>query len=94
MINLSWIKTNLNSNLICDIKHHLLAESDSSFPFELYRLVSLRRNAVASSSSKSKKPSQSSGLKEGQPLPANGTCKHYKKSFRWLRYYNAIVFSE
>ncbi|CAH3161631.1 unnamed protein product [Porites evermanni] len=48
--------------------------------------VSLRRNTVASSSSKSKKPSQSSGLKEGQPLPANGTCKHYKKSFRWLRF--------
>lgn len=48
--------------------------------------VSLRRNAVASSSSKSKKPFQSSGLKEGQPLPANGTCKHYKKSFRWLRF--------
>ncbi|XP_014670398.1 PREDICTED: uncharacterized protein LOC106811186 isoform X2 [Priapulus caudatus] len=25
-------------------------------------------------------------IKEGQPLPDNGTCKHYKKSFRWLRF--------
>ncbi|KAK0394275.1 hypothetical protein QR680_000665 [Steinernema hermaphroditum] len=22
----------------------------------------------------------------GQPLPENGTCKHYKKSYRWLRF--------
>lgn len=22
----------------------------------------------------------------GKPLPANGTCKHYKQSFRWLRF--------
>ncbi|XP_071480408.1 uncharacterized protein [Diadema antillarum] len=25
-------------------------------------------------------------IKEGSPLPANGACKHYKKSFRWLRF--------
>lgn len=24
-------------------------------------------------------------VQEGKPLPENGTCKHYKKSFRWLR---------
>uniref|UniRef100_A0A914UZC8 Nucleoporin NUP42 n=1 Tax=Plectus sambesii TaxID=2011161 RepID=A0A914UZC8_9BILA len=23
---------------------------------------------------------------EGEPLPDNGTCKHYKKSFRWFRF--------
>jgi len=26
-------------------------------------------------------------IQDGHPLPSNGTCKHYKKSFRWLRYY-------
>ncbi|XP_066917301.1 uncharacterized protein [Clytia hemisphaerica] len=26
------------------------------------------------------------GIKEGQPLPDTGTCKHYKKSHRWLRF--------
>ncbi|KAL4227663.1 hypothetical protein ACF0H5_013099 [Mactra antiquata] len=25
-------------------------------------------------------------IKEGLPLPNNGACKHYKKSFRWLRF--------
>lgn len=25
-------------------------------------------------------------IKEGKPLPDNGSCKHYKKSFRWLRF--------
>ena len=25
-------------------------------------------------------------IKEGFPLPDTGTCRHYKKSFRWLRY--------
>ncbi|XP_054714815.1 uncharacterized protein LOC129224392 [Uloborus diversus] len=25
-------------------------------------------------------------VKEGEPLPQFGTCKHYKKSFRWLRF--------
>jgi len=25
-------------------------------------------------------------IKIGNPLPDNGTCKHYKKSYRWFRY--------
>jgi len=25
-------------------------------------------------------------LKPGQPLPSTGTCKHYKRSYRWLRF--------
>ena len=25
-------------------------------------------------------------IKEGFPLPDTGTCRHYKKSFRWFRY--------
>lgn len=25
-------------------------------------------------------------IKSGQPLPNNGTCQHYKKSFRWMRF--------
>ncbi|KAK6188083.1 hypothetical protein SNE40_004344 [Patella caerulea] len=25
-------------------------------------------------------------IQEGKPLPANGACKHYKKSYRWLRF--------
>ena len=32
------------------------------------------------------KEKQQLGLVKGQPLPRNGTCKHYKKSNRWLRF--------
>ena len=24
-------------------------------------------------------------IQEGKPLPDQGTCKHYSKSYRWLR---------
>ena len=34
---------------------------------------------------KKKKIPKEPGIKEGQPLPDTGTCKHYKKSHRWLR---------
>ncbi|XP_078374133.1 uncharacterized protein LOC144657650 isoform X1 [Oculina patagonica] len=47
--------------------------------------ASLKKSKDSSALSKPKKP-PSSGIKEGQPLPANGSCKHYKKSFRWLRF--------
>lgn len=26
------------------------------------------------------------GIKVGQPLPSNGSCRHYKKSNRWMRF--------
>ncbi|XP_068741541.1 uncharacterized protein [Montipora capricornis] len=48
--------------------------------------VSLRKNATLGIPSKPKKTPRNAGVKEGQPLPGNGTCKHYKKSFRWLRF--------
>ena len=32
------------------------------------------------------KPQRLIGLVVGQPLPEKGTCKHYRKSFRWLRF--------
>ncbi|EJW86071.1 zinc finger protein [Wuchereria bancrofti] len=33
-----------------------------------------------------KKVERSVMLVEGQPLPENGACKHYKKSYRWFRF--------
>ena len=35
---------------------------------------------------KKKKVPKDPAIKEGRPLPDEGTCKHYKKSYRWLRY--------
>ena len=31
-------------------------------------------------------------LKDGEPLPEYGTCQHYKKSHRWLRFV-LLIFS-
>ncbi|XP_064608357.1 uncharacterized protein LOC135472674 [Liolophura sinensis] len=36
--------------------------------------------------SKQRKVGRDPAIQEGKPLPAEGTCKHYKKSFRWLRF--------
>merc|ERR1712226_1781367 len=33
-----------------------------------------------------KKAVKHPGIKEGKPLPDQGACKHYKKSYRWLRF--------
>ena len=33
-----------------------------------------------------KKKVREPGIVPGHPLPDNGTCKHYKKSFRWFRF--------
>eukprot|EP00057_Strongylocentrotus_purpuratus_P030864 XP_782924.3 PREDICTED: uncharacterized protein LOC577616 [Strongylocentrotus purpuratus] len=35
---------------------------------------------------KKEKRQRDPAIQEGLPLPANGTCQHYKKSFRWLRF--------
>ncbi|XP_070542853.1 uncharacterized protein [Ptychodera flava] len=35
---------------------------------------------------KIKKVAKDPAIQEGKPLPEFGTCKHYKKSFRWLRF--------
>ncbi|VBB32327.1 unnamed protein product, partial [Acanthocheilonema viteae] len=42
-------------------------------------------NSVQKSKQK-KKIERSMMLIEGQPLPENGTCRHYKKSYRWFRF--------
>lgn len=41
---------------------------------------------------KVKKVPKDPAIKEGSSLPNDGTCKHYKKSFRWLRYKCIIYF--
>ena len=33
-----------------------------------------------------KKPPKNPAIREGCPLPEFGTCRHYKHSYRWLRF--------
>lgn len=35
---------------------------------------------------KKEKKVKDPAIQEGRPLPDNGTCKHFKKSFRWFRF--------
>ncbi|KFG59316.1 CHY zinc finger protein, partial [Toxoplasma gondii RUB] len=49
-------------------------------------LTGVTKNLLISTSEKKKKAKDELTLKLGTPLPDNGTCKHYKKSFRWLRF--------
>ncbi|RUS73744.1 hypothetical protein EGW08_018481 [Elysia chlorotica] len=41
---------------------------------------------IKTATSKAKKPLKDPSIREGYPLPQFGTCKHYKQSFRWLRF--------
>jgi len=56
-------------------------------------LVSDAKNAVELNAAKksSLKPVHDPLIQDGKPLPSNGACKHYKKSFRWLRWWHSHV---
>ena len=47
-----------------------------------------KRTAAAAGPSKKQKADElkALGIEPGKPLPANGTCKHYGKSYRWFRF--------
>ncbi len=45
---------------------------------------STKKRVVTAKTSKPKSKTVQTGLKPGEPLPKEGTCKHYKHSHRWL----------
>uniref|UniRef100_A0A0R3RPI5 C3H1-type domain-containing protein n=1 Tax=Elaeophora elaphi TaxID=1147741 RepID=A0A0R3RPI5_9BILA len=51
-----------------------------------FNSIAKEDSSIPKSRQKKKKVKQSMLLVEGQPLPENGTCKHYKKSYRWFRF--------
>jgi hypothetical protein len=46
----------------------------------------MKKRKAKSSGGSGRKDTQSVGLVLGQSLPQNGSCEHYKKSFRWLKF--------
>lgn len=48
--------------------------------------TSKKSNQDSQQNATKKKIHREPGIKEGEALPGNGACKHYKKSFRWLRF--------
>uniref|UniRef100_A0A1I8EZ77 CHY-type domain-containing protein n=1 Tax=Wuchereria bancrofti TaxID=6293 RepID=A0A1I8EZ77_WUCBA len=51
-----------------------------------FNAIEKEDSSVPKSKQKKKKVERSVMLVEGQPLPENGACKHYKKSYRWFRF--------
>lgn len=51
-----------------------------------FNAIEKEDSSVPKGKQKKKKVERSVILVEGQPLPENGTCKHYKKSYRWFRF--------
>jgi uncharacterized CHY-type Zn-finger protein len=58
------------------------------FMMDQVKLVKLTPNIIQPSqlALKKKKEKQDLGIIVGQPLPNNGACSHYKKSYRWFRF--------
>ncbi|CAG9537272.1 unnamed protein product [Cercopithifilaria johnstoni] len=51
-----------------------------------FNSIAKEDDSVPKSKQKKKKVERLMMLVEGQPLPENGTCRHYKKSYRWFRF--------
>jgi len=51
-----------------------------------FRLLSSNLEDNIEENKKRKESDKEMGIRKGKPLPENGTCKHYKKSNRWLRF--------
>jgi len=57
-----------------------------SIAFEALRAVRVKTEGGGDQAPKKKKTPKEPGIEPGKPLPENGTCKHYKHSYRWLRF--------
>uniref|UniRef100_A0A1I8ADH6 Nucleoporin NUP42 n=1 Tax=Steinernema glaseri TaxID=37863 RepID=A0A1I8ADH6_9BILA len=83
VVNLSNAVVNKNWCHDCHTKcEFAIFTSRFSGNFELI----LREDNTVARSTKKKKAELGPAIVVGQPLPENGTCKHYKKSYRWLRF--------
>lgn len=55
---------------------------------QFHKIKAVRATPVNVEVKKVKKPKDPMmmGVRVGFPLPENGACKHYKRSFRWMRF--------
>ncbi|CAA18406.2 zf-CHY type zinc finger protein [Schizosaccharomyces pombe] len=51
-----------------------------------FHLLKQRQSSMGGKVSAKKKQKQNLNITKGLPLPNNGACEHYKKSFRWFRF--------
>ncbi|KAK3096608.1 hypothetical protein FSP39_001645 [Pinctada imbricata] len=70
----------------CHAKMRVMGESVKFSVLEPSSLQIDRENIQSVNVQKPKKIPKDPAIQLGNPLPDEGTCKHYKKSFRWLRF--------
>lgn len=68
----------------------MITTSDETYPaFKIPEVKFLLISAAAARTDRApvrKKAKESLGIVAGQPLPRNGRCSHYGKSYRWFRF--------
>jgi hypothetical protein len=78
--------------ITCRFCHtHLLLHLEQVRFIRIGAAISSQQNSSSNESQsnatrKAKKPTKEPGIVPGKPLPNNGSCAHYKKSYRWLRF--------
>ncbi|XP_046549896.1 uncharacterized protein LOC124259746 [Haliotis rubra] len=70
----------------CHQKMKIAADSVQFFQLQPSGVVTDPKQKVHEVAAKKRRVPKDPAIQEGKPLPANGTCKHYKKSYRWFRF--------
>lgn len=70
----------------CNVKMAVLMESVKFLQLQPSKVAENSGLAFSIKSPKMVKNVKDPAIQEGKPLPDGGICKHYKKSFRWLRF--------
>ncbi|XP_019623791.1 PREDICTED: uncharacterized protein LOC109469677 isoform X2 [Branchiostoma belcheri] len=85
--NFKGVQPGQHRDLRCSHCHQRLRLKGSSVKFtQLQPSQPSGNGQVIHTQTKSKRVPKDPAIQEGLPLPSNGICKHYKKSFRWLRF--------
>ncbi|XP_069078449.1 uncharacterized protein [Pleurodeles waltl] len=78
--NLAYGQSRDVSCLHCHSKLSILAEATR------FQKISFPRNTIGDLLQRPRKSFRDPAIQGGKPLPERGTCKHYRKSCRWLRF--------
>ncbi|KAK8116099.1 hypothetical protein PG984_012601 [Apiospora sp. TS-2023a] len=71
-----------------DVTTNVCRECHGKFQFKIpeVKFLAISHGAALPPTSGPKRRQEKLGLHIGDPLPNNGSCGHYKKSFRWFRF--------
>ena len=80
-----------SSNYVAKLCYHVHFNTTYSC---MARFITDSTGAVRLSTAKVKRVAKDPAIRSGFPLPEDGICRHYKKSFRWFRYSRLPILSE